>query len=88
MDLNNYLDIWGYMSNDLFGDLYIFMACLIIIFIYYAIRTNIPAEIHKYMILLLLIIIFAKTQIILLWALILLASGFMFYYYINQLFNR
>ena len=80
MNIDNFLDIWDILVNELVGSVWLFVFLGIVVTIYAAAKCRLSSEVTFMLVLLFLSIIFARSNLIILWVFIVLGGGTLFYY--------
>ena len=88
MIIENYLNFYDILVNEIAGDIWIFTILGMILILYACAYTNIPFQTSVMLMFLFLSIIVAATTSSLLWVFIVLITGFFFYYMYAKFFRK
>lgn len=82
---DNYFDLWDILTNEIVGDVWLFLIVGLLIVIYFGIKSKIPHEVLGLLALIWLVVIFSgATQLLILWVFVVLMVGTMFYYAVSK----
>lgn len=84
VEADRIFDVWGIISNEIIGDVWLTVFVFAVAIIYATIRMKMPFELQVIFLILILAALYSKTLLIIIWVFTVLIVGIIAYWAISK----